>query len=289
MKSPFFKKNSSKKTLPVHSVCRNCGTQLIARYCHNCGQDLFAGSERTVGEILYSTLDTIFAWDNKILKTLKLLFFYPGKLTKDFFSGKVIQYVYPAKLFWFITILFFAVLNVEGLIDQSSDDSIMTVNIDEEVVYKQKEIDNIKQTQNIRSNYIKNFANYIPYVTLLLIPFFAFLLFIFFYKKKSYYASHMIFALHFHSFVFLLLTAYILIKDFIPASWEDSHYLLFILPVIYFIIALYVAYRPSIIKLLWKVPLIMLNYAIISFTVFILFIILVARIVEITNGIKIFD
>jgi hypothetical protein len=105
MKS-LFPKQKNKKVLPVQSVCRNCGTQLSGRYCHCCGQDLFAGGEKTVGEILYHTFDTVFAWDNKIFRTLVSLMFYPGKLTKEFFSGKIVQYVYPAKLFWFIPFFF---------------------------------------------------------------------------------------------------------------------------------------------------------------------------------------
>jgi len=108
---------------------------MIARYCHNCGQDFYAGNEKTVGEIFYNTVDTVFAWDNKILKTLKLLLFFPGKLTKEFFSGRVVQYVYPAKLFWFITILFFAAINIEGKFGQSIGDNSNT-----EIVLKPGEI-----------------------------------------------------------------------------------------------------------------------------------------------------
>ncbi|MCD7902058.1 MAG: DUF3667 domain-containing protein [Bacteroides sp.] len=98
-------------------VCRNCQTRLVSRYCHNCGQDLFSGTEKTINEIIYNTFDTVFAFDNKILITLKYLFFFPGKLTKNFFEGKVICYVYPAKLFWFATLFFFAMLTFNSKIE----------------------------------------------------------------------------------------------------------------------------------------------------------------------------
>ena len=307
-------KNKKRKDSPAHSACRNCKTELIARYCHSCGQDSYAGCERTVGEILYNTVDTVFAWDNKIFKTLKYLIFYPGKLTKEFFNGRVIQYVYPAKMFWFITILFFAVINLGDKIDNdSSDKKSIKINIDEKASQesivapiqqemkgekveedaiadppvKKKKI-KTEQMIQIESKFKQDFVNYMPYVMFLLVPFFALLLFMLFYKKKKYYANHMIFALHFHSFVFLLFMVMILIDDYAPDSWENVvDYTMFFLPAIYLIIALYVAYRPSIPKLLWKIPLIMLIYGIVCGTVLVLFALALVRIAEITHKIEI--
>lgn len=307
MKS-LLPKFNNKRVLPVECSCRNCGTDLLARYCHNCGQDYFAGSEKTVGEILYNTVDTVFAWDNKILKTLQYLIFFPGRLTRDFFSGRVIQYVYPAKLFWFITILFFATFNIGGHLDSltsDEEDETLEVSVKDKpssIEYvdipdnKQaasapisKDINSAKNERMIESKIKQHFADYIPYVMFLLIPFFALLLFMLFYKKKKYYASHMIFALHFHSFVFLFFTVFILVNDFIPESWEVTVYsILLLLPAVYLAIALYVAYRPSIPKLIWKIPLIMLTYGIISLIVLTLFLLAMLRIVEITQGVEIF-
>lgn len=302
-----------RKESPAYSACRNCETQLMARYCHKCGQDSYAGSERTVGEILYNTMDTVFAWDNKIFNTLKYLVFYPGKLTKDFFNGKVVQYVYPAKMFWFITVLFFAVINLSDKIDDGlSDDNDIETNVDfntsQETIAgsiqqdardkkMEKEVTDSsvgkKRTnkaphEKVELKFKQDFVSYVPYIMFLLIPFFAFLLFILFYKKKKYYASHMIFALHFHSFVFLLLTILIFIKDYTPDSWEKTIWIImFFLPVLYFAIALYVAYRPSIPKLLWKIPLVMFVYGIACCTVLVLFVLLLAKMAETTHDVAI--
>lgn len=286
----FKRKHKSEKSeLPASASCRNCGTELIERYCHHCGQDFFAGNEKTVGEILYNTMDTVFAWDNKILRTLKLLLFFPGRLTKEFLSGKVVRFVYPAKLFWFITILFFAVISFKNSDNKKIDtaETTETVSyIDKEEIKDTKEIGEISvpkksnkrdPTDEMTENQVREklFA-YLPYVLFLLIPFFALLLFIFFHKKRKYYANHMIFALHFHSFVFLLFTLFVLVKDYIPDAWHTTfNIVILLLPPIYFVIALYVAYRPSIPKLIWKVPLIMITYGIVGTTILVLFVILV--------------
>jgi hypothetical protein len=100
------------KTILVHAVCRNCGTQLFGRYCHTCGQDVFVGAKRTVKKLIFNALENMFALDNKILSTLKYLIFYPGKLSLEYKNGRVCRYVHPFKLFWFITIIFFTILSL---------------------------------------------------------------------------------------------------------------------------------------------------------------------------------
>ena len=91
-----------KKKLPVLLVCRNCGVHVYGRYCHVCGQDLFAGRKRSVWDIIFGFFDSILSWDHKLWATLKLLLFFPGKLTKEYTSGHVVRFVHPSKLFWFV-------------------------------------------------------------------------------------------------------------------------------------------------------------------------------------------
>ncbi|MDR0845058.1 MAG: DUF3667 domain-containing protein [Tannerella sp.] len=106
-------KSIKRKYAPVHAVCRNCGTELHSRYCHNCGQDLFAGSYRTVKDLIVNAFINVFNLDNKLLVTLKYLFFYPGKLSAEYTGGRIVRYVHPSKLFWVASILFIAVLTIQ--------------------------------------------------------------------------------------------------------------------------------------------------------------------------------
>ena len=94
----------------VRAVCRNCGTATVGRYCHVCGQDMFAGRTHRLLELLDDSLGNIFAWDNKVFRTLWNLIAFPGRLTREFYAGRIIRYVFPSKLLWFITIIFFALL-----------------------------------------------------------------------------------------------------------------------------------------------------------------------------------
>ena len=240
-------------------------------------------------EIIYNTVDTIFAFDNKILKTMKYLTFYPGKLTKEFFDGKVIQYVYPAKLFWFMTLLFFAALTFVT----SDDIKLIGTGGDEEQI--ETTLDDInsailqdttvgKEAKAPKPNHdekaiTEKFMSYSPYGILLLVPVFAFILFVFFYKNKNYYSHHLIFSLHAHSFVFFFFTILILFEAIVPSIEVDARIYMFV-PCIYFIIALYIVYRPKKRNMIWKIPIIMLLYAIIMLVALLL---MVAIVVWITN------
>jgi len=101
---------AKRKTEIVRAVCRNCGTPTVGRWCHNCGQDLFAGRMHQLRELAGDTLGNLFALDGKLLRTLWYLVAFPGRLTAEFYAGRIVRYVYPSKLFWFITIVFFALL-----------------------------------------------------------------------------------------------------------------------------------------------------------------------------------
>jgi hypothetical protein len=70
---------------------------------------LFVGAQRSVKDLLLNAVANIFCLDNKIFVTLKYLLFFPGKLSVEYVKGRIVSYVYPSKLFWFISILLIAV------------------------------------------------------------------------------------------------------------------------------------------------------------------------------------
>lgn len=65
-----------------------------------------------------------------------------------------------------------------------------------------------------------------PKMMFLLLPLFALMLKISFYKNKKFYVEHLIFCIHFHCFMFLFLIVLMLLKTAIPHQWTRmDHYL----------------------------------------------------------------
>ncbi|MEZ5681532.1 MAG: DUF3667 domain-containing protein [Erythrobacter sp.] len=93
--------------------CLNCGTQLIGNHCHECGQK--AHLHRTMGAFLHDLLHGALHFEGKTWKTLPMLFFKPGELTRRYIEGQRARFVSPMALFLFSIFLMFAVFQAVGL------------------------------------------------------------------------------------------------------------------------------------------------------------------------------
>jgi hypothetical protein len=90
-------------------ACANCGTPLAGQFCGNCGQN--AHIHRTLGGVFHDFLHGITHFDGKAWKTLPMLLFRPGKLTRDYIEGKRARYVAPVPLFLLVVFLMFFVFS----------------------------------------------------------------------------------------------------------------------------------------------------------------------------------
>lgn len=93
-------------------ACLNCAAPLIGSHCHNCGQA--AHVHKTLGAFWHDLLHGVFHFEGKIWRTLPLLAWRPGRLTREYIDGRRASYVSPIALFLFVVFLTFAVFNVLG-------------------------------------------------------------------------------------------------------------------------------------------------------------------------------
>lgn len=91
------------------TACLNCGTPLIGSHCHSCGQA--AHVHRTLGAFFHDLLHGVFHFEGKVWRTLPMLAFRPGKLTREYINGRRATYVSPLALFLFSVFLLFAAIN----------------------------------------------------------------------------------------------------------------------------------------------------------------------------------
>ncbi len=94
------------------SACLNCRTPLAGPHCHGCGQR--AHVHRTLGAFAHDLLHGVLHFEGKTWRTLPLLVWKPGKLTREYIDGKRASYVSPIALFLFVVFLSFAVFNMLG-------------------------------------------------------------------------------------------------------------------------------------------------------------------------------
>lgn len=93
-------------------VCPNCQTSVKdANFCPNCGQenhDLHLPAHH----IILESLESIFHFETKFFKTVKLIFKQPGQITRDFIHGKRVSQFHPFRLYVFTAFLFFMFLTI---------------------------------------------------------------------------------------------------------------------------------------------------------------------------------
>ena len=94
-------------------ACLNCGAELVGPYCHVCGQT--AHVHRTMGAFLHELLHGALHFEGKTFRTLPLLFWKPGELTRRYINGERARFVSPMALFLFSVFLMFAVFQIAGI------------------------------------------------------------------------------------------------------------------------------------------------------------------------------
>jgi len=95
----------------VPRVCGNCGTAMLGDHCYRCGQPV-KGLVRHFGSIIGDFLDSVFDFDSRTVRTLGPLFYRPGYLSNEYIAGRRVRYVSPVRLFVFLCILSFFVLQL---------------------------------------------------------------------------------------------------------------------------------------------------------------------------------
>ena len=97
-------------------ACLNCGAALAGRYCSNCGQA--ALPRRTLLGLVGEFITSLWHFDTKAWRTLPMVLFRPGTLTRDYVYGKRARYFSPLATFLLsIFFFFFAFSFVEGPVE----------------------------------------------------------------------------------------------------------------------------------------------------------------------------
>ena len=96
----------------IETNCLNCGAALDGPFCHQCGQH--AHVHRTLTAFFHDFLHGVLHFEGKIWRTLPLLAWKPGELTRRYIDGQRASFISPVALFLFCVFLTFAVMSLTG-------------------------------------------------------------------------------------------------------------------------------------------------------------------------------
>jgi hypothetical protein len=95
--------------------CLNCGILLTGPYCSACGQKSHV--HRSLRAFAGDFIAGLFNFEGKFWRTLPLLAWQPGELTRRYIDGERARFISPVALYLFSVFLMFAVLNFTGALD----------------------------------------------------------------------------------------------------------------------------------------------------------------------------
>ena len=211
--------------------CQNCRAALQGKFCSECGQEDHPQNV-TVKQIFSDFIDDYFTLDTKLFKSFIPLLFKPGFLTLEYFKGRRVGYVKPFRMYIITSIVFFFMTflnqgdyadnnspelvnmpeSVKTEIETEDDGWALSLDTDSTAVDSISVLDMFLEERGDRlgemsdeeiNQHLSNFfQSNIPKALFFLLPIFAFVLKIFFWKRRKYYLEHLIYAMHFQSFLY---------------------------------------------------------------------------------------
>jgi len=189
-------------------LCKNCNAELAGAYCSKCGQKRFSLANLSVKQFLASARKDLSRFDFKLFSDLPRLLFRPGMLTREFVEGRIHQHIKPSTMFLWMNVFFF-LAGYKALFPREGFYAANTYwpGLGSRIVEKAAE-------RGIPlANYIPMFnehlAHYEKYLYFCLVPIFAVFLFVlYFYRRDNYYVRHVVFSVHFWSYLVVFFTVF---------------------------------------------------------------------------------
>lgn len=207
--------------------CRNCAAELLGRYCAECGQAADVHVPSTL-ELVHEALEGLTHSDSRVWRTLLLLWFHPGELTRAFIAGKRVAYLPPFRLYLILSVTFFLaaafshktvrVVTLDaydpGAVSHSSMDSsgascrshLEFAGHPEWTQRAQRACVQIARDQG--ASVLNASIAIMPKAMFIFLPLIAFLHMLMYWRPRHRYAEHLLFFLHLQAFFFSVLIIY---------------------------------------------------------------------------------
>jgi hypothetical protein len=127
--------------------CLNCGARLIGPFCAACGQK--AHIHRSVRAFFQDFVQGLFNFEGKIWRTLPMLAWHPGEMTRRYIAGERARFVSPVALYLFTVFAMFAVLNFTGALGSNGVGGNFKEGLQKEIVQDQAQIAKLEAQRKV--------------------------------------------------------------------------------------------------------------------------------------------
>jgi hypothetical protein len=234
-------------TSEVHAIssavlCANCGAPVVSNFCGECGQRLEHAVHSVWHFVLEAAEDLTHA-DSRLWRTMLALLFKPGYLTAEFLAGRRMRYLPPLRLYLVLSVLFFL---LAGVLDRHAGIWIVKLNGSDDVTLEPApkavagpgetaqqvgekmcaQVDFVgpgsswlspalhracqKSVEDGGRGIQEVFTHNIPRAIFVALPILGLVMMPLYRRPRRYYIEHLLFFLHAHAFLFLLLGLFVI-------------------------------------------------------------------------------
>lgn len=220
------------------AVCKNCGYTGDGAFCCQCGQKYHIHADPTLHDLVHDGIHEFLHLDGKIFRTLRYLFTTPGFLTLEFLRGRRASYIHPLRIYLTLSLIYLLIPSFEApkTIDTTSVDSIKVLDIKNEskkdksqdisisnkdndlqvqldldtgtfIDQKLKELEpvfkqGLQRIAKDQRQFSKIYFSTLAKALFLLMPLFAFILKLTYWRRKQSYPQYLYFSFHYHAALF---------------------------------------------------------------------------------------
>ncbi|MEM7280178.1 MAG: DUF3667 domain-containing protein [Pseudomonadota bacterium] len=246
-----------------------------------------------------SLIGDLFELDSRLWRSLISLLVKPGFLTKEYLNGKRAYYTPPLRMYLVLSIVFFLLASIGNDINISAGDWEAELTSGTRITSKEEalqwcdevEIDGIIGQDTIRNNlkkrcketvnagpaqFIKEVSENIPKMLFFFLPLMAGVMKVFYIGSRRYYVEHLLFFVHIHSALFLMLSVSLVAGNLLePVAFLDwippiLAFAIMIYTPIYLWRALYHVYGQHFLIRLPKYVLLVMSYFVCALSTFLL-------------------
>lgn len=208
------RKTTTKTAAPPEDLaasCPSCGHRSTGRFCSACGEDKRRSKNYSLFGHLGETFKVVTNIESGFLRSFRALITKPGLLTSEYFAGRRKLYLKPLQLFLFCNIIFFFVQSYTRFNTLSTPLYVHTHQLPYSGFAREKVNKVILERGTPFKEYQVRFdttiENQSKTLVVLMIPMFALLLQVLYWRAGRYFVEHLVFSIHFFSCFLLLLSA----------------------------------------------------------------------------------
>ena len=211
-------------TVAVHTECGNCGATLMGPYCFDCGQHRHE-SARSVSALFEDAWHVATHVDGRFWQTLYILLFKPGKLTREYFAERRARYLPPVRLYLVLSVLFIGFGLITPTMSRAPpSDAPAGAAAPKKSHVTLFDIANCDELHSsftwlqnaLRESCVRNkedhgasvehaFLANMPKMMFVFVPMMALVMLVLYWRPRRYYVEHLVFFIHNHAAIFLLL------------------------------------------------------------------------------------